>query len=673
MFGDYAQALFSPSMKSWLTLLLACSWVLGHAQGPAAGQVYADVRAGYRLVYPSTWLVAEQENPPGVTFYTGAEQRPAPAEATLSLLALPESQQELNPLAQGQLDTLWQLIRRLPQGRVLLLEQQDAGSYQEISYDYTYQAGPAAGRTRVLGRRLWRGGYRYQLEFRSPAAQAARYLPEARPLLESLTLTGSPPPLRRYAEQGCDDKMYGIAALRLRNGNWEDDCRSIHEFSVSDPEAAPRVHSLALPFQAYALAKGFDNCLYAVTKAPTDAPEYVYRYDPGTRQGRYTGWQLPAQGGESVWISAATDARGDLYFITSDANKLVKVSPLDNTVTLVWETDPLRQAAYYPAIGFAGAGTHANFCLDDAGTLYQVYSTDGSLLKIDLATRRPAPDITPLEGLPERGGYSDLLMQLDAQGRRRLFLAGPKALYRVDLAQRRAHLVRRGIYTDLAGCNLFRGMAPPAPTPPGPPPAPGAFTWRGRVLDARTLQPLPQAQLNMRASGPELRLPLATDGSFEAPAAAGQPFTVQARLPGYLPFDSLYTARRGAFVHDVLLRPLVVGATLPLANVQFEQGQAVLLRSSYGALDQLLGLLTQNPGLRIELRGHTDNVGDAEKNVQLSEQRVAVVKLYLVGRGVSPERIRGVGLGGAEPRASNEREETRRLNRRVEFRVTDLR
>jgi outer membrane protein OmpA-like peptidoglycan-associated protein len=69
----------------------------------------------------------------------------------------------------------------------------------------------------------------------------------------------------------------------------------------------------------------------------------------------------------------------------------------------------------------------------------------------------------------------------------------------------------------------------------------------------------------------------------------------------------------------------------------------------------------------VRLEGHTDNVGPVDKNQQLSEDRVMEVKRYLVSRGVDEKRISTVGFGGSKPRFSNEREETRKLNRRVEL------
>ncbi|GAA4385467.1 hypothetical protein GCM10023186_28850 [Hymenobacter koreensis] len=661
-----------------LTLVLAVSWLQLRAQSGLS--TYADAKTGYRLSYPLSWQVYQADGQTGTTvFYVGDDWRQAPAAVTLTIRSLSANRQGLNLLTAGEPDSIRQRILRLPEGQVLRLQPNDGGYFQEVRYDYTFTP-PAAGRTFVLGRRLWRDGYEFELEYRASAEQTPRYRTVGRQLLESFVLIEQPRAKRSALprnqsvavvnpNQPCDDKMYGIAALRAHDGLWEDDCRTIHEFSSRDLSAPPKIHRRVLPFQSYALAKGFDNCLYSVTKAPSDQPELVYRYDPATRKGGYTTWRLPAQGPENVWISAATDERGDLYFMTSDGNLLVKVSPVTDAVQTIWTTDPVQRAPYYKAIGFAGAGTHANFCLDDGGTIYRVYSTDGALLQVNLATRRAAPDLIPLDGLPERGGYSDLLLQTDAEGQRRMYLAGPKALYEVDLARRQATRVRRGTYTDLAGCNVFK--APVAPISPAATP-PAAATWRGRVLDAVTRQPLPQARLQFRTNGTDTAVPLSAEGSFSANVAPGAAYGVRAQLSGYLSTDSLLTMPGGAYERDILLRPLAVGMTLPLKNVQFLQGQAVLLESSFPALDQLVSLLTTNPGMTIELRGHTDNVGDVQKNKVLSEERTAAVKTYLVNHGIAAARISGIGLGGTEPRASNAKEATRQLNRRVEFRVTGV-
>ena len=652
--------------KALLTLLLLLPGALWAQPAPPLA-VYADARGRFQLSYPRAWQLSRGAAGAEATFYVYGARHPVLAMITLATRALPEGQRDRQLTAAGVQDTLWQRLRQLPRAQVRSLEQRDLGRYEEARYDYTYA--PAGGaRIHVLGRLVWRGGYEFRMEYRADVRKDGDYLAQGQQILDSFAFAEAAFPSRRYGDQRCDDKLYGIVAVRYAEGQWEDDCRTIHEFSTNDFTAAPVVHRQVLPFQSYALAKGFDNCLYSVTKAPTDAPERVYRYNPATRQGAYTAWQLPAQGPENVWISAATDDRGDLYFLTSDANQLVKVSPGDGRVTTLWTTDPVQRAPYYPSIGFAGAGTHGNFCLDDAGTIYLVYSTDGSLLKVRLDARQPYPERIPLTGLPTRGGYSDLLLQNDAAGRRRMYLAGPHALYEVDLARRRASRIRKGTYTDLAGCNLFR-LPPRTNTAPA---APATATWRGRVLDAATARPLPQALLRLQQTEANTAVLLNTQGAFAYTAAPGRDYAYRAECAGYFPLDSTWTATPGPQVHDVLLQALAVGATIPLANVQFEQGQAVLLPTSFAALDPLVSLLVDNPGLTIELRGHTDNVGPPVRNVALSEQRVATVKNYLVAHGIEGARISGVGLGGSQPTASNAQEITRRLNRRVEFRVTGV-
>lgn len=690
-------------MKIVLLLVLALWWTGLCAQAPPAARSYTNAQGRYQLRYPRSWQVQAPASATKTVFYAGESRATAAAAVQLVVRPLPGELQGRNLLAPGQLDSLRRMLQSLQQVRILRLSQQDGGFYQEIRYDYSYAPGSdTTFRTHLLGRQIWCQGQEYWLEYRAPTTQDGRYLAEGQALLESFALTkplaaanqpvaasvsaapsparpsvvvapASPTPAvperpaaaRGYAARPCDDKMYGIVALRYRNEQWEDDCRTIHEFSASDPATAPKVHREALPFQSYALAKGFDNRLYSATKAPTNRPEYVYCYDPATRRGRYTGWRLPAQGPDVVWISAATDERGDLYFMTSDANKLVRVSPTDSSVRVLWTIDPARQASYYSAIKVDGASTHGNFCLDETGTLYQIFSTDGSLLRISLVTRQPGPALTTLTGLPRKGGYSDLLFQKDAAGRRRLYLAGAKALYEVDLERREARYVRKGIYTDLAGCNLFRTGPPPRMVASA-----AKSTWRGRVLDAVTRAPLPQAQLRLRAGATDTTLQLTPQGGFAFVGAPGQGYAARVQLPGYLTTDSTYQLRTGTTTRDLLLQPLTVGTTLRLRNVQFEQSKTRLLRTSYPALDQLLAILKENPTLTIELRGHTDNVGEPEKNQVLSEQRVAAVKIYLVGLGIAEKRISGVGLGGTEPCASNTQEVTRRLNRRVEFRVT---
>ncbi|WP_138994869.1 OmpA family protein [Larkinella sp. C7] len=111
------------------------------------------------------------------------------------------------------------------------------------------------------------------------------------------------------------------------------------------------------------------------------------------------------------------------------------------------------------------------------------------------------------------------------------------------------------------------------------------------------------------------------------------------------------------------------GRTYRLTNLLFKQSAYEIEPESYPELDSLLSIMTQNPTMEIELAGHTDNVGDPKLNVALSQKRVDAVKSYLTNKGIAPSRIQTQAYGGSKPIADNSREETKRLNRRVEVKI----
>ena len=118
--------------------------------------------------------------------------------------------------------------------------------------------------------------------------------------------------------------------------------------------------------------------------------------------------------------------------------------------------------------------------------------------------------------------------------------------------------------------------------------------------------------------------------------------------------------------------PLLVatpGKTTQLRAIQFVQSKAEFLPDAQPALEQLATFLKSNPTTEIELSGHTDNQGDFDENVRLSKQRVDVVKAYLVANGITANRITTRGYGPTRPIGSNNAENTRQLNRRVEMTV----
>ena len=112
----------------------------------------------------------------------------------------------------------------------------------------------------------------------------------------------------------------------------------------------------------------------------------------------------------------------------------------------------------------------------------------------------------------------------------------------------------------------------------------------------------------------------------------------------------------------------VVRGDLP--KIQFEFDKDLITPESDPTLDLVAELLIKNPRLKVICLAHTDSVGTAEYNLDLSERRARSVKGYLVKQGVPPPSIRFRGMGYSMPLADNSTDEGRALNRRVEFRVT---
>ena len=117
------------------------------------------------------------------------------------------------------------------------------------------------------------------------------------------------------------------------------------------------------------------------------------------------------------------------------------------------------------------------------------------------------------------------------------------------------------------------------------------------------------------------------------------------------------------------LSSLSTGETVVLRQVQFTQSSYVLLPESSTELNRLVQLMNQNPQWRIEVAGHTDNVGDPRLNLSLSENRAKVVAHYLIRRGIAEARINAKGYGSTHPVADNTAEDGRVKNRRVEITV----
>lgn len=120
------------------------------------------------------------------------------------------------------------------------------------------------------------------------------------------------------------------------------------------------------------------------------------------------------------------------------------------------------------------------------------------------------------------------------------------------------------------------------------------------------------------------------------------------------------------FVVDIQHMP---AKSFVLEDCNFETGKATLQESSYTVLDELVAYLVRKDDERIEVGGHTDNVGTAAKNLVLSQDRANTVRAYLLTKGIDPSRVTAKGYGMTKPVASNATEDGRAQNRRTEVTV----
>ena len=165
----------------------------------------------------------------------------------------------------------------------------------------------------------------------------------------------------------------------------------------------------------------------------------------------------------------------------------------------------------------------------------------------------------------------------------------------------------------------------------------------------------------------------ATSGKYLVSLPSGKNYGIAVHADGYL-FHSENVDIPAAtgyqeIVRDIPLKKFEVGTKIILKNIFFDLDKATLRSESVNELERLIALLNENPNLKIELSGHTDNQGSAAHNQTLSEARAKAVVDYLVAKGIKTDRLTYQGYGFNQPIAPNTTDEGRQLNRRTEFKI----
>jgi len=202
---------------------------------------------------------------------------------------------------------------------------------------------------------------------------------------------------------------------------------------------------------------------------------------------------------------------------------------------------------------------------------------------------------------------------------------------------------------------------------------------KGKVYDKETGKLLKAEYELINLSTGRIIVRNVTDdsGNFLVCLPSGYNYGINVSKPGYLfysenfMFEGMHTASE-PFIKKIILNPAKMGEKMQLSNVFYEVDSWQLKKESLSELDNLVTLLTENKYLVMEIGGYTDSTGSDQYNKTLSEKRALSVVNYLIKKGISTSRLKSKGYGNTSPLGDNVTVEGRKLNRRTEAKIIEL-
>ncbi|HVM88664.1 MAG TPA: OmpA family protein [Puia sp.] len=205
---------------------------------------------------------------------------------------------------------------------------------------------------------------------------------------------------------------------------------------------------------------------------------------------------------------------------------------------------------------------------------------------------------------------------------------------------------------------------------------PAKTLWiKGKVFDAKTTKGLPSGVLLIDLASKQIVSQVQTDetGNYFITLPVGKDYAFNVTRRGYLFFSENFPLSQkqadSTYNIDIPLQPIEANATVVLKNIFFDVNKYDIKPESQVELDEVVALMKENPTLKIEISGHTDNAGKASDNQKLSENRAKSVIAFITAKGVNTARLSFKGFGDTEPIADNKTEEGRAKNRRTELKV----
>ena len=206
---------------------------------------------------------------------------------------------------------------------------------------------------------------------------------------------------------------------------------------------------------------------------------------------------------------------------------------------------------------------------------------------------------------------------------------------------------------------------------------PNKTLWvKGQVSDKKTTKGIASSVELIDLSSKQIITKVQTDesGNYFITLPVGKDYAFNVNRKGYLFYSDNFLMMNkspdSVYQKDISLLPIETNASVVLKNIFFDVGKFELKTESQVELEKLIQLLAENPTLKIEISGFTDNVGKPADNLLLSNNRAKAVVTYLVSKAIPVQRLTAKGYGETNPKADNKTEDGRALNRRTEMKVT---
>lgn len=198
---------------------------------------------------------------------------------------------------------------------------------------------------------------------------------------------------------------------------------------------------------------------------------------------------------------------------------------------------------------------------------------------------------------------------------------------------------------------------------------------KGKVFDKNTIKGLPSAVELTDLATKALVSKVQTDetGNYLITLPVGRDYAFNVNRKGYLFYSENFSLSQknpdSTYNIDIPLQPIEANAIIVLKNIFFDVNKSALRSESQVELATVVQLLKDNPALKIQINGHTDNIGKSADNLALSNGRAQAVVGYLSSHGIDSKRLSFKGFGDTQPLADNKTEEGRAKNRRTELKV----